>query len=78
MTEDGLGGVADLYQFPGEPRYRALLLGSDGRVLRMEHLPVGDDAEAVRRARAFVDGNAVELWDGVRFIEHFAARGHVD
>ena len=78
MAEDGLGTVADLYRFPGEPRYRALLLGPDGQVLRMEHLPVRDDAEAVRRTRALVDGNAVELWDGVRFIEHFKARGHAD
>ena len=33
----------------------------------------GDD-EAIVRAMAFVDGHGVDLWDGVRFIDHFPAR----
>ena len=37
----------------------------------MVPISVQDDDEAVERAKAMVDGHAVELWDGLRFIEHF-------
>ncbi|WP_375462823.1 hypothetical protein [uncultured Methylobacterium sp.] len=65
------GGFEGLDKPQPPARYRALLLSAAGQVLRMEHLPASDDADAMRRARLLVDGHAVELWDGVRFIERF-------
>lgn len=53
------------------PAYRAILLAKTGAVVGMIRIPVQDDDEAVDRAKAMVDGHAVDLWDGVRFIEHF-------
>ena len=55
------------------PRYRVILLGKSGEVLGMNRLHVGDDPTAIVEAKALVNGHAVELWDGVRFIEHFPA-----
>ncbi|MCJ2083928.1 hypothetical protein [Methylobacterium sp. J-090] len=55
------------------PRYRAILLGPTGRIASLVNLIAGDDKDALRLAEAMVDGHAVELWDGVRFIEHFPA-----
>lgn len=60
------------------PRYRVLMLSEGGQVLRMEHLAARDDAEAMRRAHSLVDRHAVELWDGVRFIERFEASAGAD
>jgi hypothetical protein len=40
-------------------------------VLRMERIEGDEDDEAVERARRLVDGHAVKLCDGVRFIKHF-------
>ncbi|WP_281407802.1 hypothetical protein [Methylobacterium sp. WL69] len=34
---------------------------------------VDDDAHAMEAAKAMVDDHAVELWDGLRLIEHFPA-----
>ena len=31
-----------------------------------------DDAGAKRKAKALVDCDALDLWDGLRFIEHFS------
>jgi hypothetical protein len=57
---------------PGsEPAYRALLLSPEGSVIDMQTLIAADDEEAVQLAKAIVDGHAVDLWDGLRFIEHF-------
>ncbi len=51
-------------------RYRAFILNADETVLRIEHLPAQDDDAALGLARAMLDGHALELWDGMRFIEH--------
>ncbi|MER2265274.1 hypothetical protein [Methylobacterium oxalidis] len=56
-----------------EARYRAFLIDPDGRVVAIEHLAARDDEAALVLARTLVDGHAVELWDGMRFIEHFDA-----
>ncbi|WP_243980463.1 hypothetical protein [Methylobacterium sp. E-045] len=53
------------------PAYRAVLLAKSGAVIGMVRLSVQDDEQAIVRAKAMVDGHAVELWDGVRFIELF-------
>jgi hypothetical protein len=42
-----------------------------GTVVNAMRLAVESDEEALERAKAMVDGHAVELWDGLRFIEHF-------
>lgn len=55
------------------PRYRAILLGPSGRIASLVNLVAADDGDALSLAEAMVDGHAVELWDGVRFIEHFPA-----
>ncbi|MHC2002855.1 hypothetical protein ACYQR9_20755 [Methylobacterium sp. CM6241] len=34
-------------------------------------LAAEDDDRAIEAVKAMVDGHAVELWDGLRFIEHF-------
>ncbi len=51
--------------------YRVLLLQRDGAVVEIQVVIAGDDSEAIALAKAMVDGHAVELWDGVRFIDHF-------
>ena len=56
---------------PKTARYRALILDQSGRVLAMTAISAANDDIAVEVAQSMVDGHAVELWDGVRFIEHF-------
>lgn len=51
-------------------RYRAFILNADGKVLRSAPVPAQDDEAALSLASAMVDGHSVELWDGMRFIEH--------
>src|SRR4051794_33953742 len=51
--------------------YRAFVLDADGNVLRIEHLAVPNDDAAISLAGAMVEGRVIELWDGLRFIEHF-------
>lgn len=48
---------------------RARLLDQAGRVLRTESLAGCREAEVPERARAFLDGRSVELWDGARLIQ---------
>ncbi|MCJ2110017.1 hypothetical protein MKK64_02130 [Methylobacterium sp. E-025] len=71
MSSDTPIGFADLNKSPVPPRYHVLILDRRGQVLRMERIESGGDDEVVERALRFVDGQAIELWDGVRFIEHF-------
>jgi hypothetical protein len=72
MASDPPSGFSDLDKPLTPPRYRVLILDREGQVLRMERMEAGRDSEAVERARRLVDGHAIELWDGVRFIEHFS------
>jgi hypothetical protein len=51
-------------------RYRAFILDADETVLRIEYLPAQDDDTALDLARKLLDGRPIELWDGLRFIEH--------
>ncbi|KQP30547.1 hypothetical protein ASF49_13650 [Methylobacterium sp. Leaf104] len=53
--------------------YRVLLLDASGRVLRTKSLAGCTEAEAIERARDFVDGRSVELWDGSRLIQRLDA-----
>ena len=58
-------GAEDLHH------YRAFILDAAGQVLCTAALVAQDDDEAASLAGALVEGCAVELWDGLRFIEHF-------
>lgn len=69
-TEDRIG-FDELHKSPKPPRYRAILLGESGEVLGMTRLNADDDPTAIVEAKSLVNGHAVELWDGVRFIDHF-------
>lgn len=53
--------------------YRVLLLNNAGRVLRTKSLAGCTEGEALERARAFMDGRSVELWDGGRLIQRLEA-----
>lgn len=53
--------------------YRAILIDGDGHTVSMYRIMAAGDDEAVVQAKALVDGHGVDLWDGIRFIEHFPA-----
>lgn len=60
------------YPGAGAPTaYRVILLRKDGTVVGTVPVSARDDDLAIERAKALADGHAVELWDGLRFIEHF-------
>ena len=69
MPADLLASESD--RIPEPPAYRAMILDQVGNVLSNASLPARDDEVAKAQARTLVDGHAVELWDGLRFIEHF-------
>jgi hypothetical protein len=58
----------------GERPYRVALIREQGVVASMVQITAPDDDEACKKARALVDGHAVDLWEGLRFVEHFPAR----
>ncbi|GJD93630.1 hypothetical protein [Methylobacterium iners] len=51
--------------------YRANLIDEQGAVVSAVRILAGDDVEAREKAKALVDGHAVDLWAGLRFIDHF-------
>ncbi|GJD95406.1 hypothetical protein [Methylobacterium iners] len=53
----------------GVRRYRAIMLHTDGHVLNAVSFSAFDDNAALTIAKSMVDGHAVELWEGTRFIE---------
>lgn len=73
MSDDDRIGAGDLDRIPVQPRYRAIILGPSGNVLGAVRLDATDDSSALSQAKALVDGHAIELWDGMRYIEHFPA-----
>lgn len=50
-----------------------MVLAPDGAVVEIYPLLAADDDEALSLAKAMVNGHVIELWDGLRFIEHFPA-----
>ena len=48
--------------------YRAYIVGHDGHFADYEQLVCLDDAEAIEKAKRFVNGRDVELWSGPRFV----------
>lgn len=55
------------------PHYRVFLLALNGSILRERPIQARDDDEAIGHAREMMDGRSLDLWDGLRFIEHFPA-----
>lgn len=51
--------------------YRALFLLPDGEVIATRRLSAADDREAITLVKAMVDYHAVELWNGLRYVEYF-------
>lgn len=58
-------------EFPSA--YRAMTLTGDGRVMANLSLIASSDLEAIAAAKVLADAHAVELWDGLRFIDRFEA-----
>lgn len=57
---------------PDEPRrYRAVMLIDGGGGGLNTLIPALNDDDAKAEALALVDGHAIDLWDGLRFIERF-------
>lgn len=64
--------LSDVPEFPRA--YRAMTLTGDGRVAANVLLCAGSDLEALTAAKVLAGEFAVELWDGLRFIERFEPR----
>ncbi|MET0428120.1 MAG: hypothetical protein ABW026_06435 [Microvirga sp.] len=46
--------------------YRAYVVGPQGRITDVHELTCETDEQAIRAARAYVDGVAIELWNSGR------------
>lgn len=57
----------------GERGYRATLVDQRGMVVSTVRIAAADDADACEKARALVDGHGVDLWEDMRFVDHFPA-----
>ncbi len=53
------------------PAYRVYLFGNDGHIAKAENIECADDEDATQRAKQFIDGCDVELWQLNRFIAKF-------
>lgn len=48
--------------------YRLYTVGADGHFIGYEPLVCRDDGEAVVKAKRLVNGHAIEVWSGARFV----------
>jgi hypothetical protein len=56
------------------PHYRIYVTTTDGHVTAPATvIECDDDQEAIAKAERFINGRAVELWEGARFIVRFPA-----
>lgn len=55
------------------PCYRVQFIDLEGNVVRTERLQAATDDEALALASTMADCYTVELWDRLRFLEHFDA-----
>ena len=62
----------------GPPHYQVMIVGADGRVVSQAVISAAGDDEAKAKALALVDGHAIDLWDDLRFIEHFTPSLSID
>lgn len=54
------------------PRYNAIVLDRTGRMLAYVAVPAKTDEDATGQVVSMLDGHAIDLWDGLRFIAHFS------
>ena len=55
-------------------QYYAYILGGDGHIQRREDFDALDDEAAVARARQWVDGRDIEIWQGARMVAVLPAK----
>jgi hypothetical protein len=55
--------------------YRVYTVGHDGHFIGFKPLVCVDDAEATETAKRLIDGHAIELWSGERFIARLEPQG---
>jgi hypothetical protein len=48
--------------------YRAYIIEDEKTFKNFQEFPATDDGDALHKAERLVNGNAVELWEGSRFI----------
>ena len=53
------------------PAYRVYILAENGTIDNVVRLAANDDDHAIEYAKSMVDGHAIDLWDGLRFIDQF-------
>ena len=51
--------------------YRAYIIGTDGQFFKAIAIDCDRDEEAIERAKTFVDGHDVELWEHARKVAAF-------
>lgn len=54
--------------------YRAISHTCEGQVGEVRPLLAINDADAIAQTNALVRDLSMDLWDGLRFVEHFAGR----
>jgi hypothetical protein len=59
---------------PVAPDYRAISITREGGVAEIRALVALSDEDAIAQTAALVRDLAMDLWDGLRFVEHFAGR----
>lgn len=55
-----------------DAHYRVIFPSVNGQAAYTLVIFAADDAGAKRKAKALVDRYGADLWDGLRFIEHFS------
>jgi hypothetical protein len=64
--------VSELLDDRNHPHcYLAIVVRADGSPVVRIPIAKTDDEAAKAQARTLVDGHAVDLWDGLRFVERF-------
>jgi hypothetical protein len=54
------------------PEYRVFFLEAETYITQPPHIvECADDQEAIQKARQFMDGRDIELWEKARFIARF-------
>jgi hypothetical protein len=49
--------------------YRAYMVGEDGHFFNFEPIDATTDQEAIEKAKQFVDGHDIEVWERARFLK---------
>jgi hypothetical protein len=57
--------------------YRAYTVGLNGHFIGFDAFECSDDPEAIKMAKRMIDGHAIELWQGERFVVRLESPGEV-